>query len=106
MKGNKMTELEKAIQAYCQEHNDDCFEAIGDECPFIGKAFKAGAKWMKEWIINNAALLNSRILPTNIEENEFCLDDFDEDEVDVITKAVKDDKFKCGDKVKLIIMED
>ena len=43
-----MTELEKAMQVYCQEHNDDCFEAIGDECPFIGKAFKAGAEWQNK----------------------------------------------------------
>lgn len=43
-----MTELERATQAYCQEHNDDCFEAIGDECPYIGKAFKAGAEWQKK----------------------------------------------------------
>ena len=43
-----MTELEIATQAYCQEHNDDCFEAIGDECPYIGKAFKAGANWQYE----------------------------------------------------------
>ena len=43
-----MTELEKAMQVYCQEHNDDCFEAVGDECPFIGKAFKAGAEWQKQ----------------------------------------------------------
>lgn len=43
-----MTELERATQAYCQEHNDDCADAIGDECPFIGKAFKAGAEWQYE----------------------------------------------------------
>lgn len=43
-----MTELDKATQAYCQEHNDDCFDAIGDECPFVGKAFKAGANWQYE----------------------------------------------------------
>ena len=43
-----MTELERATQAYCQEHNDDFFEAIGDECPFIEKAFKAGAEWQYE----------------------------------------------------------
>lgn len=43
-----MNELERATQAYCQEHNDDCVEAIGDECPFIEKAFKAGAEWQYE----------------------------------------------------------
>ena len=43
-----MTELERATRVYCQEHNDDCVEAIGDECPFIGKAFKAGANWRYE----------------------------------------------------------
>lgn len=43
-----MNELERATQAYCQEHNDDCFEAIGDECPFIEKAFKDGAEWQYE----------------------------------------------------------
>ena len=50
---NKMTELEKATQAYCQEHNDDCVEAIGDECPYIGKAFKAGANWQYEQFEKN-----------------------------------------------------
>ena len=48
-----MTELERATQAYCQEHNDDCFEAIGDECPYIGKAFKAGANWRYEQFEKN-----------------------------------------------------
>ena len=49
-----MTELERATQVYCQEHNDDCADAIGDECPFIVEAFKAGAEWQKKQLIDKA----------------------------------------------------
>ena len=41
-------DLEEAKEAYCEEHNDDCFDAIGDKCPHIRNAFIAGAKWQKE----------------------------------------------------------
>ena len=43
-----MTELEKATQVYCQEHDDDCFDAIAEGCPYIREAFKAGANWQYE----------------------------------------------------------
>lgn len=43
-----MTELEKSIQGYCKEHEDDCFDAIEEGCPYVIEAFKAGANWQKE----------------------------------------------------------
>ena len=38
-------DLEKAVQAYSNLYNDECFDAIGNECPYIKNAFKAGAEW-------------------------------------------------------------
>lgn len=41
-------DLEKAVQAYSNLYNDECFDAIGNECPHIKNAFKAGANWQME----------------------------------------------------------
>ena len=41
-------DLEEAKEAYCEEHNDDCFDATGDKCPHIRNAFIAGAKWQAD----------------------------------------------------------
>lgn len=41
-------DLEEAANAYSNEHNDDCFDAIGSVCPHIIEAFIAGAKWQAE----------------------------------------------------------
>lgn len=48
-----MTELEKATQVYCQEHDDDCFDAIAEGCPYIREAFKAGAECQYEQFEKN-----------------------------------------------------
>lgn len=37
--------LDNATKEYCDEHNDDCFDAVGDICPHLPLAFKAGARW-------------------------------------------------------------
>ena len=48
---------------------------------------------------------DAKILPTNIEETEFCLDDYEE--VAIITEMVNKGEFKMGDKVKVnVIKED
>ena len=41
-------DLEEAKEAYCEEHNDECFDAIGSKCPHIRNAFIAGAKWQEK----------------------------------------------------------
>jgi hypothetical protein len=47
-------DLEEAKEAYCEEHNDDCFDATGDKCPHIRNAFTAGAKWDRSQIMQEA----------------------------------------------------
>jgi len=44
------------------------------------------------------------ILPTNLEETEFCISDWDD--VSVATNLVKNGKAKMGDKVKVIIIKE
>ena len=47
-------DLDEAANAYSNEHNDDCFDAIGSVCPHIIDAFIAGAKWQKEQMLKEA----------------------------------------------------
>lgn len=47
LKETACEDLEKAVQAYSNLYNDECFDAIGNEYPHIKNAFKAGANWQK-----------------------------------------------------------
>ncbi len=44
--------LDDAANAYSNEHNDDCFDAIGSVCPHIIEAFKAGYNLCKEQMMD------------------------------------------------------
>lgn len=79
------------------------------------------AKWQKEkdkadraavykcgWNDRKAMMMkksfDAKILPANIEETEFCLDDYEE--VAIITEMVNKGEFKMGDKVKVIVIKE
>lgn len=66
------------------------------------RGFKAGAKWQKQQMMKDAITVT--ILPANLEETEFCLDDYDE--VKHITRLVKEENLKIGDKVKVIVIKE
>lgn len=54
LEGRVPNDLEEAKEAYCEEHNDDCFDATGDKCPHIRNAFIAGAKWDRSQMMQEA----------------------------------------------------
>lgn len=83
-------DLEEAKEAYCNEHNDDCFDATGDNCPHIRKAFLAGAEWQKEQMLKEAV------------EGEVVKDI--NNKLAVTAKNVNLDGFRFGDKVRIIIL--
>lgn len=47
-------DLAEAAEEYGDYHNDDCFDATGDRCPHIRKAFIAGAEWQKSQMMKEA----------------------------------------------------
>jgi len=83
-------DLEEAKEAYCNEHNDDCFDATGDYCPHIRKAFVAGAEWQKQQMMKEAV------------EGEVVKDLHGK--LHVKTNAVSDTLYHFGDKVKVLII--
>lgn len=107
--------LEEAKEVYCDEHNDDCFDAIGDTCPHIRKAFIAGAEWQKK---QDQSLIE-------LAEDHAMLAGMNKMKEEMMEKAVEtevvsritgsgllpsvtfrvDDSYKEGDKVKIIIVK-
>ena len=72
------------------------------DIPHAGVAWIRACQWQKEQIMKDA--ITAKILPTNLEETEFCLDDYDE--VKHITTLVKKGNLKIGDKVKVILVKE
>ena len=64
--------------------------------------YKCG--WNDRKAIMMKKSFDAKILPANIEETEFCLDEYEE--VAIITEMVNKGEFKMGDKVKVIILKD
>lgn len=86
-------DLEEAKEAYCNEHNDDCFDATGDTCPHIRKAFIAGAEWQKAKMMKEAVEGEIQMRYSG------CL-------CAKTIRAINEDKFKLGDKVRVIIVKE
>lgn len=81
--------LDEAANAYSNEHNDDCFDAIGSVCPHIIEAFKAGAKWDRQQMLKEA--VGGEITKDNRGNN-------------VVRAGVFNNGFEIGDKVRIIIL--
>lgn len=110
-------DLEEEKEAYCEEHNDDCFDATGDKCPHIRNAFIAGAKWMKEQdekeqadlftivALDAAQRAREQMMKDGI-EGEICHlgVDFLDYNISELDEYIK--RFKVGDKVRIIIVKE
>ena len=64
--------------------------------------YKCGWKDRKAMMMKKS--FDAKILPANIEETEFCLDDYEE--VAIITEMVNKGEFKMGDKVRVILIDE
>lgn len=95
-------DLEEAKEAYCNEHNDDCFDAIGDKCPHIRKAFVAGAKWQKEQMLKDA--IEGKV--AYFERKEVAVVHYDDPIGDTMCYFAPSDRLEVGDKVKIIIVKE
>ncbi len=87
-------ELEEEIKKYLHE--------VYDRDTTVSDVARHFAKWQKQRMMKDA--ITATILPANLEETEFCLDDYDE--VKHITRLVKEENLKIGDKVKVIIIKE
>ena len=87
-------ELEEEIKKYLHE--------VYDRDTTVGDVARHFAKWQKQRMMKDA--ITATILPANLEETEFCLDDYDE--VKHITRLVKEENLKIGDKVKVIVIKE
>ena len=116
-------DLEEAIEQsfiYHENRGDD-FRSDEQIETTYRYGFETGAKWQQErdeadraavykcgWNDRKAMMMkksfDAKILPTNIEETEFCLDDYEE--VAIITEMVNKGEFKMGDKVKVIVIKE
>lgn len=106
--------LDEAANVYSNEHNDDCFDAIGSVCPHIIEAFIAGAKWQKQ---HDAELIeiayNDGITIGMTKQKEQMLKEAVEGEVttdnrgnNVVRAGVFNKDFEYGDKVRVIIVKE
>jgi len=86
-------EWKRFLESDEYRHNPECGTLL------IAQHF---AEWGKEQMMKDA--ITAKILPANLDETEFCLDDYDE--VNKITALVKEGNLKIGDKVQMIIVKE
>ena len=100
-----MTEIEKELERFIEsgkatkKDNSGRYQTTYIDPLKIAKHF---AQWQKEQMMKDA--IDAQVLPTNIEETEFCLSYFDD--VAWITRLVKEGKIKFGERVNIIIIKE
>ena len=82
-----------------QKCQDD--RLLQEDCKVYKEGKKSGMRYMRQILFKDA--INAKVLPANLDETEFCLDDYDE--VSNITARVKAGELKMGDKVKIVIVK-
>ena len=91
-KTKEQMDLEEAKEAYCGEHNDDCFDATGDTCPHIRQAFIAGAEWQKAKMMEEAV--------------EGYVNYYEDSGGILMAEAQVGCPYHIGDKVKIVIVKE
>ena len=87
-------DLEEAAEEYGDYHNDDCFDATGDRCPHIRKAFIAGAEWQKK-----------QMMKETVEGKIYGYGDGSFELIASWLDIPDNSRYKDGDKVKIIIIK-
>ncbi len=96
------SDLEEAADNFCENIKDKC-HMLPDMKIIAFHTFKAGASWQKQQMMMKDAI-DAKIVPANLGETEFCTDCYDE--VECVTKLVRENNLKIGDKVKLLVIKE